>query len=259
MARAAVLATLSTLAFPIDFKALKPEGYVSDFARVLDPATKAKVERYCTAVEQSTGAQLAVVTIETLDGEPVEDVANLIYRTWKIGSKKSNEGALLLLAVKDHKMRLEVGYGLEPIMPDGYSGRVLTAMRPALKVDNYSEAVVSGISTIGQRIAEAKGVSIQSPSGSRQRSSPSNDIGIPIPLIILGVIFLIILFSSGGGGSGWLLYNIFAMMGSGGRQRGGGWGDGGGFGGHDGGGFGGFGGGDSGGGGASGDWLMADR
>lgn len=252
VARAAALVTLSTIAFPFDFSALKPEGYVSDFARVLDPETKAKVERYCTAVEQSTGAQLAVVTIETLEGEPVEDVANLIYRTWKIGSKKSNEGALLLLAVKDHKMRLEVGYGLEPILPDGYTGRVLDAMRPALKENHFSDAIISGITTVGQRIAESKGVTIQSPQGSRKRPSSG---GIPFPLIILGVIFLLILISSGGGGGGWMIFSIINMMmsGGGGGRRGG-WGSGGGFGGSDGGGFGGFGGGDSGGGGSSRDW-----
>ena len=120
VARVAALVTLSTIAFPFDFSALKPEGYVSDFARVLDPETKAKVERYCTAVEQSTGAQLAVVTIDTLEGEPVEDVANLIYRTWKIGSKKSNEGALLLLAVKDQRqeLRIEARVGRQPVNID---------------------------------------------------------------------------------------------------------------------------------------------
>lgn len=239
---------LTTPASAYDFSALKPEGYVSDFARVLDPDTKARLERYCTAVEQSTGAQMAIVTVPTLEGEPVEDVANLLYRKWGIGSKKSNEGALLLLAVKDHRMRLEVGYGLEPIMPDGFAGSVLDAMRPALRDEHFSDAIILGAKTVGEKIAQAKGVAIQAPRTSRPRTGN----GIPIPLIVLGVVFLLILLSSGGGGGGWLLYNILGMLGSGGGGRRGG--DGGGFGGYDGGGFGGFGGGDSGGGGASRDW-----
>ena len=250
LARVFALTTLSTLAFSFDFSALKPEGYVSDFARVLDPNTKVQLERYCTAIEQSTGAQLAIVTVQTLEGEPVEDVANLLFRKWGIGSKKENEGALLLVAVKDRRVRLEVGYGLEPIMPDGFAGSVLDAMRPAFKEQNFSDALIQGTRIIGQRIAKAKGVAIQAPRTSRPR--PDSE-GIPLPLIIIGVVFLLILLSSGGGGSGFLIGNILGMMsGGGGGRRGGG--DGGGFGGYDGGGFGGFGGGDSGGGGASRDW-----
>ena len=248
--RAFVLATLSTLVFSFDFSALKPEGYISDFAHVIPPATKAQLERYCTAVEQATGAQMAIVTIDTLEGEPVEDVANLLFRKWGIGSKKENEGALLLLAVKDRRVRLEVGYGLEPILPDGFAGSVLDAMRPALREQNFSDAVIQGTRIIGERIAKQKGVTIQSPRTSR----PMRDSeGIPLPLIIVGIVFIIILLSSGGGGSGFLIGNILGMMsgGGGGGRRGG---DGGGFGGYDGGGFGGFGGGDSGGGGASRDW-----
>ena len=151
------LALAAACALPAyDFTSLKPEGYVSDFAHVIDTASKVEIERYCRDLEDRTGVQLAFVTLRSLENEPVSDVANLLYRTWGIGQKKSNEGALLLLSIDDRKSRLEVGYGLEPILPDGYSGRVLTAMRPALKVDNYSEAVVSGISTVGQRIAEGK-------------------------------------------------------------------------------------------------------
>ena len=83
----------------VDWKALKPQGYVSDFARVIDPASKSQLEAYCATVERSTGAQMALVTIASLEGEPVEDVANTIYRGWGVGKKGKNEGILLLLVI----------------------------------------------------------------------------------------------------------------------------------------------------------------
>src|SRR3954452_16965968 len=95
----------------VDWKALKPEGYVSDFAHRIDPASKTQLENYCTTVEQATGAQIALVTIPSLEGEPIEDVANTIFRAWGVGQKGKNEGILLLLAINDRRNRLEVGYG----------------------------------------------------------------------------------------------------------------------------------------------------
>ena len=76
----------------VDWKALKPQGYVSDFAGVIDPASKSQLEAYCATVESSTGAQMALVTIATLEGEPIDDVANTIYRAWGVGQKGKNEG-----------------------------------------------------------------------------------------------------------------------------------------------------------------------
>ena len=113
----------------VDWKALQPQGYVSDFAGVIDPASKAQLEAYGGVVEQSTGAQMALVTIASLEGEPIEDVANTIFRAWGVGQKGKNEGILLLLSIGDRRSRLEVGYGLEPILPDGLAGSILREMR----------------------------------------------------------------------------------------------------------------------------------
>src|ERR1019366_1087184 len=112
----------------VDWKSYKPEGYVSDFAHIVDPASRAQLEAYCAVVEQSTGAQMALVTLPSLEGEPIEDVANTIFRAWGVGKKGSNEGIMMLLAVGDHRSRLEVGYGLEPLLPDGFDGRILRQM-----------------------------------------------------------------------------------------------------------------------------------
>jgi uncharacterized protein len=231
---------------------------------VLDAQSRAQLESYCARVEQATGVQMAIVTVDTLDGEPVEDVANALYRKWGIGKKGKDEGILLLLAIKDHKDRIEVGYGLEPILPDGFAGSVLREARPLLRQGVYGQALFAAAEEMGNRIAAAKGVKLDfglHPQTTR-RAAPQRNQGLPWPVIVLGVIALLFFLrrsggGGGGGGGGGLLTGMILgnLLGRGGR---GGFG-GGGFGGYDsggggGGGFGGFGGGDSGGGGASSDW-----
>ena len=247
---------LAATAFGLDLNKLKPQGYVNDFAHVLDDASHARLEAYCGRVEQVTGVQMAIVTIDTLDGEPIEDVTNTLYRRWGVGKKGKDEGIMLLLAIKDRRDRLEVGYGLEPILPDGFAGSVLREARQLLRQNAYGAALFAAAEEMGNRIAAAKGVALDI--GLRpQRRVVNQRPGIPWPFIVIGIIVLLMLMRGGGGGgflTGMILGNL---LGRGGR---GGWG-GGGFGGYDsggggggGGGFGGFGGGDSGGGGASSDW-----
>ena len=106
--------------FALDTSKLKPTGYVNDFAHVLDAAQRAaRWKLTARNLERATGAQMAIVLVDSLEDEPIEDVANRLYRQWGIGKKGKDEGILLLFAVKDHKERAEVGYGLEPIITDG--------------------------------------------------------------------------------------------------------------------------------------------
>src|SRR6266478_4105099 len=109
---------LGLSAFALDTSKLKPTGYVNDFTHVLAPPAAAQIEAYCGNVERATGAQFALVLINTLEDEPIEDVANRLYREWGIGKKGKDEGILIMLAVKDRKSRAEVGYGVEPIISD---------------------------------------------------------------------------------------------------------------------------------------------
>jgi uncharacterized protein len=256
-------ALLALPALAADFGALKPQGYVSDFANVLNVQTEAQLNEYLKRVEESTGAQIAIVTIPSLAGEPIEDVATLLFERWGIGKKGKDEGALFLLSINDRKSRLEVGYGLEPILPDGAAGALLREMRPALRAGNYPSALATATASLGERIARAKGVEIAGSPRPRQmpgRRGREPSLG---GLIALG-IFLAIMATLGSGGkgggkrrnvpggsgrdviTGMILGSILGQrMGHGG----------GGFGGYDsGGGFGGFGGGMSGGGGASMNW-----
>ncbi len=200
---------------------------------------------------------MALVTIPTLDGAPIEDFANDLFRSWGVGKKGQDNGVLLLLVINDRKSRIEVGYGLEPDLPDGFVGDTLRSMRPALRARQYGAAMLAGAQTMGERIAAAKKVSLdaapaqplQQPMERRGRPGPS-----PASMIFgILIILLLIRIFLGRGGVGGFLAGMFLgnLFGEGGRGRDDDWG-GGGFG--DGGGFGGFGGGDSGGGGASSDW-----
>lgn len=240
-----------------DIRQLQPRGYVSDFAGVVDAASRNRLEQYCAAAERATGAQIAIVTVRSLEGEPIEDAVNNLFRAWGVGKESTDEGIMLLLAVDDRRSRLEVGYGLEPYIPDGFAGSVLRAMRPALREGRYGEALLAAANTIGGRIAAAKGVTID-PAAPRARPRQGAE-EVPWPLLLGGGLLLLFLLMQGrgnaryGGGGGGFLPGLIlgSMMG---RSPWGGRG-GGGFGGFDSGdGFGGFGGGDSGGGGASSSW-----
>jgi uncharacterized protein len=243
----------------VDWKALPAQGYVSDFAGVIDPATRQRLESYAGALQRVSKVQLALVTIPSLQGEPIEDVANTIARGWGVGQKGRDEGILLLLAIADRRSRLEIGYGLEPILPDGLSGSVLREMRPALRQQQYGEALMAAAETLGREIGKAKNVRVTETLPRSVRRTTRNSI--PWPVVIGGIFLALLLMRGGGhgrgrgggGGGGGLLPALILgnMMG---RSTWGGRGSGG-FGGYDSGdGFGGFGGGDFGGGGASSDW-----
>jgi uncharacterized protein len=276
--RLSILRRLCTLAWLLCFTACaafcavdvnslpKPTGYVSDLSHVLSPAEKEQLEAFCTKVEQQLGVQLAIVTIDTVGDRPIEDFAIELSRKWGIGDKKSNQGVLLLLAIKDHKSDIETGRGIEPYLTDGFSGSILRSIRPELRENNYGGALLTGARAIAQQIAQGKGIAfsdeLPQPQEPPRRVAVRHRSGIPGPLLIFGIFLLFWLLSRagrggrGGGGGGFLTGLLLGNLMGGSRGSGGGWGNGGGFGGDSGGGggFGGFGGGDFGGGGANSDW-----
>ncbi len=250
----------------VSWKSLKPQGYVSDFADVIDNQSRSDLEDYASRVEQATGAQLAFVTIKTLDSQNIEDFTHDLFNLWGIGQKRKDNGAMVLLSIDDRKSRLEVGGGLGGAITDGMSGLLLEDMRPSLRAKEYGAAMIAAAVRLGETIAKDQGVEIPPPQRYRRprRSEPD---GFPWPLLVFGLFILFGILrraagggggyrGGGGGGSGFLTGMILGSLLNGGRNdRGGG----GGFGGFDsggggGGGFGGFGGGGSGGGGASGSW-----
>ncbi len=236
---------------------LEVQGYVNDFAGVLDPSTVAKLNQISTEVDQKAKAQIAVVTIKTLENDTKEDFTNHLFQKWGVGAKGTDRGVMVLLATNDHKYWTEVGYGLEGILPDGKVGGFGRSMVPLLRQNDYNSAITQIVSQIAQVIAQDSNVSLASLTGFQPPDSTENDgggqqvhltTGEIIALVILFLIIAPILLKFLGP---WFFLSL--LMGGGGRGNDG-WGGGGFGGGGGGGGFGGFGGGSSGGGGAGGSW-----
>jgi uncharacterized protein len=232
-----------------------PTGYVSDFAGVLSPSTKYSLENICGQVDRQAHAQIAVVTIKTLDDdEPIDDFAVKLEEKWKVGKKGTDRGVLVLFVMNPKKYRIEVGYGLEGILNDAKVGDIGRTMVPAASQGDFNTAIPLGVIQIAKVIAADAGVTLYQPQRAPQYHRQQAPVQISLFQIILGggAILLILFFLVKTGNTGILFFLLGSLMGGGG---GGGYrgGRGGGRDG-DGGGFGGFGGGSSGGGGASGDY-----
>jgi uncharacterized protein len=270
---AALLAVVALWLHAEPISQLHPTNYVNDFAGVLNAATVAQLNDLCRQVDQKAHAQIAVVTIKSTDGQDIVSYAVALYQAWGIGPKSSDRGALILLAVQDRKYWTAVGYGLEPILPDGKVGGFGREAVPLLRSGDYSGAVALVTSRVASVIAQDAGVTLE---GVQARVVPRNEptagaspVGAVVGFVLLAIFVLVVWAlirrgggsGRGGGGSGFwsgLLWGLLLSNlggGRGGYRDGGGWGGGGfGGGGSGGGGFGGFGGGSTGGGGAGGSW-----
>ena len=238
----------------------QPQGFVSDFAGIIDQPTQRKLTNLIRELQEKTGAEIAVVTVETTQPLTTFDYAMKIAETWKPGAKGKDNGVVFLVASKDRKMFITTGYGVEGVLPDGKVGAIQDQyIVPALKQGNYSQGILAGTQAMAAEIAQGYGVTLTGvPSPRRQ----SDKVPIDPLLLILLLIFLFFILASfaragrrryspyGGG-----IYHD-GGYGGWGFGNGGFGGSGGGFGGFGGGGgdFGGFGGGSSGGGGAGRDW-----
>lgn len=227
-------------------------GRVVDNAQLLSPQTEQRLTDELAQLEASTGRQVVVATLPDLQGYEIEEYGYQLGRAWGIGSKARNDGALLIVAPSERKVRIEVGYGLEGVLTDALSSVIIqTAILPQFRQGNFEQGIVAGTDQLVRQLSLPDGEARANVAQAEQaRQARSGDGGSAIPVIF--VIFIIFWILSGilGGfgrrgrrrrGSGlWLLPIIFS-----GGGRGGGWGGGGGFGG---------GGGSFGGGGSSGSW-----
>ena len=238
-----LVAVLLAMALPghAQFPTEKPKGYINDFAGVLSPAMRQRLEDLCKELDEKAKAQLAIVTVRSLEGRPLEEFTIDLATRWGIGGKGSDRGVMLFLAIQDRRSRIEVGYGLEPIIPDGKAGEILRSMTTYLRNSDYDGAVLLGASTIARIIAQDAKVAIGKPV---PRPPPATSTGSGFPPIGNVLFILVILF---------ILFPYFLPRRIRRRLESSGFG-GGGSGGGGGGSFGGFGGGSFGGGGASGRW-----
>ncbi len=253
--------------------------YLVDDANMVNAEDRAKILAMGRELDQKTKAQVVVVTMSTLGPESIEDYANKLFRKWGIGDRKKNNGVLLLIAKEDRKFRIEVGYGLEGAITDGYSGSVLDGMKAGFRKEEYSPAIVAAYGKLTQKAYEAENMAAPenvgaatAATGSQPSSLETEEdeewtwpeilLGVPIGLLLIGALLwclwqmlslifmllalLLFLLTSGAID----LTDKFPGVGGGGGFSGGGWGGGS----SGGGGGGGFGGGSSGGGGSSSGW-----
>jgi uncharacterized protein len=193
-------------------------------------------------VDEKAHAQIAVVTISSLEGSDIESYAAELLKKWGIGYKSTNRGVLILVAVQDHRYRIEVGYGLEPILPDGKVGAFGREAVPYFRNNDYNNALLLLTTRIADVIADDAKVEITKHSTfPTPQTGYQAETGLPMGELVLIIIVVLIVI---------LLLGVWGRGRRIGSYSAGGWG--GGFGG--GSGFGGFGGGSSGGGGASGGW-----
>lgn len=257
----AAVVCAGSIAHPQAVKDLpRPTDYVSDDAHVMSDATRLELDRLCGEVDHEAHAQIAVVTVNSLEGEPIERYAVDLEDAWKVGAKGSDRGVIILVAVKDRRRFIETGYGLEGILPDSKVGDIGRQMVPMLRNNDFDGALTLATDEVAQIIAQDAGVKLQPLTRwGAQVQEPHASAG----QVIGGVIFLVlvVIFLLWAGGSGLLGFLLGMFFGGGGRWGGGGgWGGGGfggggfGGGGDSGSGFGGFGGGSTGGGGAGGSW-----
>jgi uncharacterized protein len=234
---------------------------VNDFAHVIDAQSAQGIDRLSRALQKASGDVVVVATVPTIEGYgDIQEYATKLFENHGkgIGEKSKSNGVLILVAIKERRARIEVGYGLEPIITDRYAGETIRqVMIPEFRNGGYGQGLLAGTARVVGRIAKASGLKledVQLPAGDDEYEGPQKNFPIWIPVLIF-IAILIISRIGGGPGAGLLLWGLgpwsrwSSGVGSFGGGRGGGWG-GGGFGG----GFGGFGGGGSGGGGASGGW-----
>jgi uncharacterized protein len=256
---ASVVAALALLANPAaaqDFPA--PSGHVVDDAEGIPDARQQAIERRLEDYASSTGNEVAVAVVRSTGRLVIEDYAEQLFDEWGVGKEDEDNGVLVVVALDDRKLRIEVGYGVEDELTDLESSFIIDdRMVPRLKGNDVAGAVEEGVDGVLAALGgELAGVPDAQPAPARRQQRTGSPLGF---LILLFFVFSIVgglggrrRRGYGGGGMGGVLPWIILGSLSG---RGGGWGGGGGFGGGGGGGgFGGFGGGGSGGGGASGDW-----
>jgi uncharacterized protein len=267
--RAAATLLLALLALLLPHAALaidfpKLTGRVVDDAHIIPADEAARLTQKLAALEQQSGRQLVVVTLPSLQGNEISDYGYQLGRAWGIGSKESNNGALLIVAPTEHKVRIEVGYGLEGVLTDGISFLVINQqILPRFKAGDLPGGIEAGTDALIQQLTLPPGQAqqaAQAANAQAQRARSQQHGGFPLgavlPLIFIFLFVILPLMRGRGGRSGFggalgpiILWDALSQGGRGG----GGWGGGGDWGGGGGGGFSGGGGG-FGGGGSSGSW-----
>jgi uncharacterized protein len=182
-------------------------GRVNDYAEMIDQVTEERIETKLGDFETATGAQVAVLTIESLEGDPLEDFSLRVVETWELGRQGVDDGLLLLVARDDRKMRIEVGYGLEGSLTDLESGRILNnILRPAFRSGEFAAGIEAGVDAIVGTLQGEEVIPQEAPTPvDTDISEGLGRLGIFLFfLFVVGTFAFVALFSEGC--SGWFLY-----------------------------------------------------
>lgn len=250
-ALAVMIICLASAGFALAKQWPRPTGPVADYAKIISPKYLAGINNVSRELRQKTGAALVVATVPSLEGNTIEEEAVKLFERWGIGQKGKDNGLLVLVAMKERRMRIEVGYGLEGVVTDAKAGLVRdNALLPYFKKGQFGKGLYAASAALAGLVAKDAGVQLTGVPKVNIGRSRSSGIGSLIGGLVMVLVVLGLLGRRGRrGGPGGLLTGLLlgSMMSGGSRQGGGGFDS---FGG----GFGGFGGGMSGGGGASGGW-----
>src|ERR1700674_3864875 len=169
---------------------LQPTGYVNDFAHVLDQATISQITDIARQVDEKAHAQMAVLTVNSLDGSDIETYAVDLFKKWGVGAKSTNRGVLIVYAIKEHRARIEVGYGLEPILPDGKVGGFQREAIPLMRSEAYDQALLLVTSRVADVIASDAGIQLtnslpRAPAGRVREPGGALSIGGILVLIVI--------------------------------------------------------------------------
>lgn len=184
---------VAAFSFAVDVPKLV--GRVNDYANVMDSQDINEINKLLSTLEENTGIQVVVLTVPTLEGESIESYSYSVASKWAIGQKDENNGVLLLVALEEHEVRIEVGYGLEGDLTDMQSGLILrNVIIPEFKTGDYSTGILEGVKNIVGIIADDESLINKDVLNGNEKE---NKVGI-VFLIIWGAIIIILITSKGG-------------------------------------------------------------
>ena len=163
----------------------KPTGRINDFAGVLDESSKTQLDALLETLEKDTTAEVGVVTLESLDGANVEDYATKLFNAWGIGQKEKDNGVLVLVVPSERVMRIEVGYGLEGILPDGLAGAVMReSFLPSFRDNDYQRGIVTGVRRVAEIVRRNEPVTAEQLLALQRPGQPPNPPWLGLILLV---------------------------------------------------------------------------
>ena len=188
MHRLLIASWIAALQIPLLAALPAPAGYVNDFASVLDESDEAYLETFLGTLARDTTAEVVVATVAALDGMTVEEYANRLFAEWGIGQAQHDNGVLLLVAPGERAVRIEVGYGLEPILPDGLAGEIIrTEILPEFRAGNLPRGIGRGLNRISQIVRRDPEASARAASATAANDIPP--LWLVVPFFATFVVF----------------------------------------------------------------------